>query len=164
MGRRRVRRFIARDSHGRFAKTGSVYRRKASTRKKVAIGAAGAVIVAGAIVGGRELYRSGARTGYDVGKSHGIKSATPVRRNGRFVGKNPKEYKNPYRRGYRAVGKNRMARRSPGIRVRRRASRVASHRIDQNFIAGRRRTAGFHVEKRVRDATRRKTTRRRKRR
>ena len=120
MGRRR---FYARDSHGRFARTAGpkgVYKKKTSTKRKVAYAAGGAAVVAGAAIGGRELYRAGGRKGYEYGRAQGIKTGQPLRGpRGKFL---KDEFKrdssqNPFARGYRPVGKDGRARRAPKLRT-----------------------------------------------
>lgn len=118
----RRRRFYARDRRGRFARTAGAkgsYKRKMSTRKKVAIGAAGAVAIGAAAYGGRELYRAGGRKGWEYGKVQGRQEATPkqVRRAGRFTGeKVNRDYsQNPFARGFMPAGKEGRARVRPGI-------------------------------------------------
>lgn len=151
----RRRRFYARDSHGRFSKTagrGGQYRKKISTRRKVAYAAGGVALVGAAAYGGRELYRSGARKGWDVGKKQGIYEGKPLRgKNGRIRPNAEKlDFKqNPFARGYRPVGKNNAGRRNARIGTRIRATNVAVHKADQNFAAGRSRIDGMHIEKRV---------------
>lgn len=118
----RRRRFYARDRRGRFARTAGskgTYKKKMSTRKKVAIGAAAAVAVGGAAYGGRELYRAGGRKGWELGKVQGRQEATPkqVRRQGKFTGeKVNRDYsQNPFARGYMPAGKEGRARKRPGV-------------------------------------------------
>lgn len=73
MARRRG--FYARDSHGRFARTGHVYSKKMSTKRKLAIAGAGAVAV-GTAVGVSHSYgkRSGIRQGHRVGYERGFQA------------------------------------------------------------------------------------------
>lgn len=119
----RRRRFYARDRHGRFARTAGskgVYKRRMSTRKKVAIAGAAAVAVGVGVVGGRELYRAGARKGWEIGKVQGVKQGKPLRGNrGRFLSDSAKrDYsQNPFARGYRPVGKEGRARKAPKLRT-----------------------------------------------
>ena len=120
MGRRK---FYARDRSGRFARTAGskgVYRKKASTRRKVAYAAGAAAIVGGAAIGGRELYRAGGRKGFEYGKAQGIKEGKPLRgRKGKFLPDDLKrDYsQNPYARGFRPVGKEGRARKAPKLRT-----------------------------------------------
>ena len=120
MGRRK---FYARDRSGRFARTtGSkgVYRKKASTRRKVAYAAGAVAIAGGAALGGRELYRAGGRKGFEYGKAQGIKQGAPLRgRKGKFLPDDLKrDYsQNPYARGFRPVGKEGRARKAPKLRT-----------------------------------------------
>lgn len=118
----RRRRFYARDRRGRFARTAGAkgsYKRKMSTRKKVAIGAAGAVAIGAAAYGGRELYRAGGRKGWEYGKVQGRQEATPkqVRKSGRFTGqKVNRDYsQNPFEKGYSPFGKEGRARKRPKV-------------------------------------------------
>ena len=155
----RRRRFYARDTHGRFARVNGsrgVYKRRMSTRKKIAIAGAGAVAVGVAAYGGRELYRSGARKGYDVGKKHGLYEGKPLRGSkGRIRPNSEKKdtSQNPFARGKRPQRHGlQRARNRAGIGTRMRATNVAMHRVDQNFAQGRRRTEGFHATKRARNA------------
>lgn len=119
----RRRRFYARDTHGRFARVNGsrgVYKRRMSTRKKIAIAGAGAVAVGVAAYGGRELYRAGARKGWEIGKVQGVKQGKPLRGNrGRFLSDSAKrDYsQNPFARGYRPVGKEGRARKVPKLRT-----------------------------------------------
>ena len=99
---RRRRGFIARDGHGRFARTGAVYTRRMSTTTKVAIAGGAALAVAAVAAGGYALHREGQKQAYKVGKAHGVYQATPLRNSqGRFDKSVPriKVGKNPYR-GY----------------------------------------------------------------
>lgn len=157
----RRRRFYARDSHGRFARTAGskgVYKRKMSTRKKVAIAGAAAVAVGVGVAGGRELYRAGARKGYDVGKKHGLYEGKPLRgARGRIRPNSEKKdtSQNPFARGKRPQRHGlQRARNRAGIRTRMRATNVAMHRVDQNFAQGRGRTEGFHARKRANNTAR----------
>ena len=157
----RRRRFYARDTHGRFARVNGsrgVYKRRMSTRKKIAIAGAGAVAVGVAAYGGRELYRSGARKGYDVGKKHGLYEGKPLRGSkGRIRPNSEKKdtSQNPFARGKRPQRHGlQRARKGHSIATRARATRVAMHRVDQNFAQGRRRTEGFHARKRANTAAR----------
>lgn len=122
MARRRRRRFYARDRRGRFARTHGArgqYKRRMSTRKKVVI-AGGAVVAAGAVAyGGRELYRAGARKGWDLGKHQGRHEATParIRRGGKFTKEtvNHDFSQNPFARGYKPAGRHGRAVRKPKV-------------------------------------------------
>jgi hypothetical protein len=159
----RRRRFYARDSHGRFSRVAGsrgAYRRKMSTRRKVAYGVAAAAVVGGGALGARQAYRAGARRGYDVGKKQGIYLGKPLRgANGRMrPNAEKRDYsQNPFARGHRSVGPMGQARRNASIGTRIRATNVAMHRVDQNKVAGRRATSGFHAEKRAKDARNRAT-------
>ena len=119
----RRRRFYARDSHGRFSKTAGrkgTYKKKLSTRRKVAYGVAAAAVVGGAALGGRELYRAGGRKGYEYGRAQGIKTGKPLRGSkGRFLGDEHKRdsSQNPYARGYRPFGRDGRARKPPKLRT-----------------------------------------------
>lgn len=140
MARRRS--FYARDSHGRFARTNTVYRKKSSTKRKVAIAGAAAVAVGGAYVGAHHAYSAGARKGWEIGKMHGVKEATPHRgTNGRMRPKSEKrDYsQNPFAKGYAPFGKEGRARKLPKVTPGSmyRTSRQRSRRREKNFAAGR---------------------------
>lgn len=118
----RRRRFYARDSRGRFARTAGSrgrYKKKMSTRKKVVLAGAGAVAVGAAAYGGRELYRAGARKGWDIGKHQGRHEATParIRRGGKFTKEtvNRDFSQNPFARGYMPAGKHGRAAQKPKL-------------------------------------------------
>lgn len=119
----RRRRFYARDTHGRFARTAGakgVYKKKMSTKRKVAIAGAGAVAVGAVAVGGREAYRAGARKGWEVGKRQGIYEGKPLRgKRGKFMPNSVKHdtSQNPFARGYRPVGPMGRARKPPKMRT-----------------------------------------------
>lgn len=149
----RRRRFYARDRRGRFARTtgaGGQYKKKMSTKKKLAIAGAGAVAVGAAAYGGRELYRAGGRKGFEYGKAQGIYEARPRREKGRFS-KRPKvdTSQNPFEGRNRPRGPMGLARPRPTIGRRVRATSVAINRMDQNFAEGRARTDGMHVRRRA---------------
>ncbi len=99
MGRRAL---YYRDSHGRFTNAQG-YRRKLSTKQKVALAAAGAVMVGTAAVGTHQVYRAGARKGYARGVRHGFTEGfshgKPTRNaKGHMQAPQPKKpRKNPYR-------------------------------------------------------------------
>lgn len=120
MGRRK---FYARAKNGQFARTAGskgVYRKKTSTRRKVAYAAGAVAIAGGAALGGRELYRAGGRKGFEYGKAQGIKQGAPLRgRKGKFLPNDLKrDYsQNPYARGFRPVGKEGRARKAPKLRT-----------------------------------------------
>ena len=135
----RRRRNYARDRRGRFARTtgrGGVYKKKMSTRKKIAIAGAGAVAVGAAVVGTQQAYRAGARKGWEVGKAHGVYEGKPLRgAKGRIRPNSEKRdvSRNPYSRGYRPVAKHNMARRTPGVKTRIRATKMASYRPEYGY-------------------------------
>ena len=120
MGRRK---FYARAKNGQFARTAGskgVYRKKTSTRRKVAYATGAALIVGGAAVGGRELYRAGGRKGYEYGRAQGIKTGAPLRGpKGKFLKDDLKRdsSQNPFARGFRPVGKDGRARKAPKLRT-----------------------------------------------
>lgn len=151
----RRRRHYARDRHGRFARTygpKGQYKRKMSTRKKVAIAGAGAVAIGAVAVGTHAAYRAGARKGWEIGKVQGNYEGRPLRgKNGRMLpASQKKDYsQNPFARGNRPVGRMGTARPRPGVRTRIRAGRVAAARIDQNYVGGKRRLDGFHATRRA---------------
>ena len=149
---RRRRGFYARDRRGRFAKTSGakgVYKKKLSTKKKVAIGGAIVVGAGVAAIGGRELYRAGGRKGYEYGKKQGIYETRPRREKGRFS-KRPKvdTSQNPFEGRNRPVGPMGVARPRPSAGTRVRAASVALNKVDQNFSEGKKRTDGMHVRRR----------------
>ena len=111
MGRRRS--FYARDGRGRFAHTNTVYRKKSSTRRKIAIAGAGAAAVGIAAITVKSAHQAGLRAGYETGKAHGVNQSTQMRsRKGRVLPRsaNHDYSKNPYAKGYKPIGKDKRAR------------------------------------------------------
>lgn len=137
MGRRS---FYARDGRGRFARTNSTYKRKLSTKKKVAIAGAGAVGVAAVAIGTHQAYRAGGRKGYEIGKKHGVYMGAPLRdkKTGRVrPNADKKDFsQNPYARGYRP-GKRGMqgaAKRTAGTHIR--TARASIRKSEARHAAG----------------------------
>ena len=140
MGRRS---FYARDNRGRFARTNSTYKRKASTRRKVAIAGAGALGVAAVAIGTHQAYRAGGRKGYEIGKKHGVYMGAPLRdkKTGRVRPNSDKKdfSQNPYARGFRPKSHGMQgARRNPTVGTRIRAGKVAIHKAEARHVAGKR--------------------------
>lgn len=169
-----ARRFYARDSHGRFSRTagrGGAYRRKTSTKRKVAYGVGALAIAGGAAIGGRELYRAGGRKGFDYGLAQGKKAGAPLKGSkGRFV-KNeyigadgtPKTVRrdttNPFSRGQRPVGKDGRARKPPKLRTARDRARQNT-RIRERKLTNSKGRKETRTRRNVRRATARARTNR----
>jgi len=102
MARRRS--YYVRDRNGRFSNIAggrnvALKPRKMSTKKKVAIAAAGAAAVTVVGVGAYELHRAGARKGYATGLRHAKQNAKPKRdAKGRMTGQKRTPRTDPFSR------------------------------------------------------------------